>query len=366
MPFSDGVFFDPQSRCSRCGTWAAIAKHLLRHVDRRHPLGAAVARSWPGTNIVIARIAIRRRCGSISTSAIRRGATRWRSGTTTTSNCSCRPTASTGRRSARPGSTGDRTTFFYNPFRKRVGFQPARRIRPTAAAASAVLGNARFRRRRAWSRRAAGAWVGADRLDPSGPIRRPAGAVQPRLRRVREHPARAVHDLSRRAPEREKPNDVCVGYSRDGFHWARPDRDAFLPCPKKSATGTGPTCSPPAAAVSSSATSCTSTSADGRAWPGTNDPGVCSTGLATLRRDGFVSMDHPGDERRVSGCRRNALPPGTLITRPVRFSGRHLFVNVAAPAGELRVEVLDAGGRRSRRSPPRRACPSAATARARA
>ena len=30
-------------------------------------------------------------------------------------------------------------------------------------------------------------------------------------------------------PEREKPNDVCIGYSRDGFHWSRPDREAFLP-----------------------------------------------------------------------------------------------------------------------------------------
>jgi hypothetical protein len=28
----------------------------------------------------------------------------------------------------------------------------------------------------------------------------------------------------------------------------------------------------------------------------------------------------------------------------VRFSGRHLFVNLAAPAGELRVEVLDVDG----------------------
>src|SRR5262249_56109151 len=28
--------------------------------------------------------------------------------------------------------------------------------------------------------------------------------------------------------EREKPNDVCVGFSRDGFHWARLERRAFL------------------------------------------------------------------------------------------------------------------------------------------
>jgi len=34
-----------------------------------------------------------------------------------------------------------------------------------------------------------------------------------------------------------------------------------------------------------------------------------------------------------------------LITRPLRFSGRHLFVNVDAPDGELRVAMLDREGR---------------------
>jgi hypothetical protein len=47
-----------------------------------------------------------------------------------------------------------------------------------------------------------------------------------------------------------------------------------------------------------------------------------SIGLATLRRDGFASMEGTG----------------SLTTRPVKFKGSHLFVNVA---GDLRVEVLD-------------------------
>ena len=33
-----------------------------------------------------------------------------------------------------------------------------------------------------------------------------------------------------------------------------------------------------------------------------------------------------------------------MTTRPIRFSGSHLFVNAEA-AGSIRVEVLDAGGR---------------------
>jgi hypothetical protein len=36
---------------------------------------------------------------------------------------------------------------------------------------------------------------------------------------------------------------------------------------------------------------------------------------------------------------------GTLTTRPVRFRGRHLFVNIDAPSGELRVEALDRDNR---------------------
>ena len=62
-----------------------------------------------------------------------------------------------------------------------------------------------------------------------------------------------------------------------------------------------------------------------------NWPGRASTGLATLRRDGFASMDAGPD-------------PHTLTTRPVTFKGKHLFVNVDCPEGELKAEVLDEEG----------------------
>jgi hypothetical protein len=56
------------------------------------------------------------------------------------------------------------------------------------------------------------------------------------------------------------------------------------------------------------------------------------TSLATLRRDGFASLD--ADEAG-----------GSVRTRSVRFRGKHLFVNVDATAGELRAEILDEAGR---------------------
>jgi hypothetical protein len=48
------------------------------------------------------------------------------------------------------------------------------------------------------------------------------------------------------------------------------------------------------------------------------------------------------DDARVR--RAGTLPRGTLVTRPVTFNGRFLFVN-ARVSGSLRVEVLDREGR---------------------
>jgi hypothetical protein len=54
--------------------------------------------------------------------------------------------------------------------------------------------------------------------------------------------------------------------------------------------------------------------------------------LAVLRRDGFISLD--ADEQG-----------GYVLTRPLRLSGRNLFINAEAPAGEVSVELLDEKGR---------------------
>ncbi len=53
-----------------------------------------------------------------------------------------------------------------------------------------------------------------------------------------------------------------------------------------------------------------------------------SMGLAVLRRDGFASLN--ADEEG-----------GYLITRPVIFKGRYMFVNVDDKKGQLQIEVLD-------------------------
>ena len=56
-----------------------------------------------------------------------------------------------------------------------------------------------------------------------------------------------------------------------------------------------------------------------------------NTGLATLRRDGFASMEANAKE-------------GFLTTQPVVFSGKFLYVNIDNPKGMLKVEMLDPKG----------------------
>jgi hypothetical protein len=62
--------------------------------------------------------------------------------------------------------------------------------------------------------------------------------------------------------------------------------------------------------------------------PGSQSSGVSATGLATLRRDGFVSMD-AGEQA------------GVLTTRPLVFTGKSCFINADLKEGELRVQLMD-------------------------
>ena len=128
--------------------------------------------------------------------------------------------------------------------------------------------------------------------------------------------------------KRPKINELCVGFSRDGFHWSRPDRRSFCPVSEdRSAWNFGNL---------QSAGGCCLIVGDqlffyvGATKSGSGaDP--TNTGLAVLRRDGFTSMDAD-----ATG--------GSLTTRPVVFHGSHLFVNAEVPNGILRAEILDAQG----------------------
>ncbi len=139
----------------------------------------------------------------------------------------------------------------------------------------------------------------------------------------------------------QKRNDILLGFSRDGFHWNRPDRRRFISCTWDEESWRYGN-------VQSVANVCLVVGDNlyfyfsGRAKPSremynTDESKTgfwdadAATGLAIIRRDGFASMD-AGEKVE------------TLTTRPLTFKGQHLFVNVDCPDGELKAEVLDQDG----------------------
>lgn len=245
----------------------------------------------------------------------------------------------------------DRSTFFYNPFRHVWVFS----LRDNQFKGSM---SGRYRRywetphftsaasTPAWAGRPPVAWVKADSVDKPWPGYADHAELYTLDCVGYESVMLGMFSIWRGEPQyREKINEVGVGFSRDGFHWSRPDRSAFLPIGEKEGSWNW-------ANIQSAGGGCLidgdrllfyCSGRQGR--PGSNAPGECTTGLATLRRDGFVSMDWVPEETRVMRVTGAMPQEGTLTTRPLRFSGAHLFVNAELLGGEMRVEVLDRAGR---------------------
>lgn len=241
------------------------------------------------------------------------------------------------------GHAADYCSFFFNPFRQVWAFS----IKQDTARGRARFysENTDFLKGADWSRSVY--WTNADRLDAPEPADRyPGGGETPQLYSLNavayESLMVGMHYIHR-GPKNEicdagkfpKLLDLELGFSRDGFHWDRPDRRGFI-------TGSRVEGSWDRAYLHGAAGVFVVLN-DQLVFPYMGTAGIApsghrgmytggSIGLATLRRDGFASMD------------AGALA-GTLATRPVVFKGRHFFVNFNAPQGELRVEALDAAGK---------------------
>ncbi len=234
---------------------------------------------------------------------------------------------------ATTGPVGDRTTVFYNPFRKRWVYGIRDYDHTTIG---------RFRRYwespgvpdgAQWQKGQAPFWVGADKFDAERPDLKTPCELYNLDAVAYESVLLGLFDIWRGQPQdRAKPNELCVGFSRDGFHWLRPSHAPFIPVSEQYGDWNWGNVQ--------SAGGCCLVVGDrlyfyvsGRTGvKGSPASGESATGLATLRRDGFVSMD--ADEQG-----------GVLTTRPLRFQGKYLFVNADAPQGEVRVEVLGEDGR---------------------
>jgi hypothetical protein len=248
----------------------------------------------------------------------------------------------TGPQAVTPLALSDRTTAFYNPYRgvwvDSVRLPADLPSAPTRAAYHSKRERyySESRDLQVWtpSDPTTSYWTGTDERDPAYP----GTTTLPELYNLDAVPYESlmVGMFSWYYPYVPDLVELGVGFSRDGFNWARPTRgggpnNAFIPAANMPNTWNG-----------------YNTQSAGGAFlvvgdqlyfyfSGRNNPhnadstSARQTGLAKLRRDGFYSMDAGASQ-------------GTLTTRPVKFSGSHFFVNVADPSGQLQVEVLDASG----------------------
>jgi hypothetical protein len=369
--FSDGVWFDPSDQLFKAWYWTAATSQKPLHyatcyatsVDGIHWKKPSLD-VVPGTNIVLP-----------DTEGLRRNsATTWldlfeenplmrfkmfrvvqqdyadQNGRATHRNFIQYHVSPDGIHWSLAGSSvdcGDRSTVFYNAHRKRwvaslrEGSPLTSRSRGYHEA-SDVLGMIHFGNEKTRNHQK-NLWIGADESDfaredlklrriesrawdlvPSQLYNLDCIAYESLLLGMftiwRGHPA---DDL-----KRPKINEVCVGFSRDGFHWTRPDRRSFCPLSENPAAWNFGN-------LQSAGGCCLIVGEQlffyvGAAKAGSGaDP--TSTGLAILRRDGFTSMDADSEE-------------GQLTTRTVVFKGNHLFVNANSKAGSLRAEILDEQG----------------------
>ena len=246
---------------------------------------------------------------------------------------------------------GDNTSFFYNPFRRKWCTSVRRSTPLHGRRARWYRESDDFLAGAAWDVEAEEVfWQRTDHFDRPDP--------------ERPHHTVVLYDLNAtpyeslmlgafaifRGPENDvaaaqavpKIIDLELGYSRDGFHFSRPDRTPFLASTRRPGDwnrgylhAAGGLCTVVGDELFFYFGAFSALSP--RLGPGdTGEPGRtrhanyagASTGLATLRRDGFAAMEAGSSA-------------GELTTRPLLFNGRHLFVNLDNPRGELRAAVLE-------------------------
>ena len=131
----------------------------------------------------------------------------------------------------------------------------------------------------------------------------------------------------------QKRNEIMLGYSRDGFHFSRPTHAPFMANDTTDGAWNWGNMQSiggvPLIVGDSLYFYCSGRRLNDIMWDS-----YTSTGLAKLRRDGFVSIGTNGAKR------------GSLTTEPLTFDGEYLFVNadLAAKGAEMTVEVLDRNG----------------------
>lgn len=242
----------------------------------------------------------------------------------------------------------DRTTMFFNPFRNLWVYSVrTSNVGPTAAPELAEgIGRVRYYKetrdfREGWkAREELAQWQSADDRDVPDPVNQ----VPPQLYNLDATPYESLllglfaiwrGPENKDVKDRAKRNEIVLGYSRDGFHWDRPDRTPFIGVSEQRGDFNWGNVQPVGGGCLIVGDKLYfyfgARRGNPEGTPGKSADTDGNTGLAILRRDGFASMD--------------AKVGGELLTRPVRFSGRHLFVNAEAASGSIQAEIVDRKGR---------------------
>ena len=240
----------------------------------------------------------------------------------------------------RTGPLGDNSTFFYNPFRERWVYSVRRSI--DGVRARHYIEHPDFIEGSQWEDEEPVIWAWSDELDEPDPLIGEMSQLYDVNAVAYESVMLGLFAIFRGPPNPvaakrgvPKTNDLTLGFSRDGFYWDRPDREAFIPAARKRGArdrgyvhAAGGVCLVVGdllyfyyGAWSGESPKLRGSMVGSHPAAGVMYAGG-STGLATLRRDGFSSMDAGG-----SG--------GALTTRPVTFQGRYLFVNADTVGGSL-------------------------------
>lgn len=246
---------------------------------------------------------------------------------------------------AQSGDLYDRSSVFYNPFRKvwclsmRYGTELSSRSRSYLEAADPETAVSMAHRvRKGVTDKNVVYWFSPDDKEPRNPD---FPEVDPGIYNFDCIPYESIM-LGQysvwQGPENnicaklgiQKRNEICLGYSRDGFHYSRPSHVPFMANDQRDDAwnwGNMQSIGGVPLVVGDSLYFYTS----GRRLNNIMWDSYTSTGLAMLRRDGFVSK-HAGSEG------------AELTTEPVTFDGAYLFVN-ADIRGAMQIDVISTSGK---------------------
>lgn len=125
----------------------------------------------------------------------------------------------------------------------------------------------------------------------------------------------------------QKRNEILLGYSYDGFNWLRPDKAPFIPaCEYNDAWDAGNIQSTMGSPIIVGDSLFFYYSGRYNSRP--KHPSNFATGLAKLRRDGFVSI-----------VPKNYNEEAFIVTKPMSLEKKYLFLNADAGHGEIIISI---------------------------